>query len=318
MNATMIQKMVSPFAGMTAQSFLHKYFPGICFVLTAVLGCVAGWLVVVILGIWLTSPVKTLTSGPPAYQVTEQKRPLSDYQVILDRNIFNPTGMTKHLGSDVSSAPISLSSLEKKQVKSAAAVKNFALIGTIAAGRNSLAVLREGSEAHIYRLGDTIADGIFIKQISRNTVVLSLRGGSRQTLSIAGDKADLADFSAPSQSSSPDQPGVKQVGENKWVIPSDIAAQARGNFNKLLKQARMEPRIVAGHTEGFVIRMIRPNSFLAQLGLRRGDVVMGINSVRLNSPEKALQIFQQLREARNIKVDLLRNKKPLTLEFETN
>jgi general secretion pathway protein C len=63
--------------------------------------------------------------------------------------------------------------------------------------------------------------------------------------------------------------------------------------------------------------MIRPKSFLGQLGLLQGDVLMEINGVPLNSPEKALQIVQQLRESRNIKVNLLRNDQPLTLEYET-
>jgi len=318
MNATMNTNLVSPLAGMTAQALLHKYFPVMCIVLTALFGCVVGWVATVILGIWLTSPVQTLTAGPPADQATEQKMPLSAYQVILDRNIFNATGATGLLGSDSASAPVFLSSLEKKQIKSAVVAKNFTLIGTIAAGLKSLAVLQEGRKTHIYRLGDKIADGISVKQISRNTVVLVFRDGSRQTLTITGDQAELAAVPVPPQSSSANQAGIKQVGKNKWVIPRDVAAQARGNFNELFKQARMAPRIVAGQADGFVIRMIRPNSFLAQLGLLRGDVVMGINHVQLNSPEKALEIFQQLREARNIKVDLLRNNKPLTLEFEIN
>ena len=75
---------------------------------------------------------------------------------------------------------------------------------------------------------------------------------------------------------------------------------------------------MAGQTEGFIVRMIRPNSFLDMLGIKRGDILMEINNIQLNSPERALQIFQQLREARNIAVSLVRNGEPMTFEYEIN
>ena len=87
-------------------------------------------------------------------------------------------------------------------------------------------------------------------------------------------------------------------------------------MNELLKQARLEPNIVNGQTSGFVVRMIRPHTLFTMLGLRLGDVIMQVNGVTLDSPEKALQIFQQLREAKNISISLLRNGKPLTFEYE--
>ncbi len=202
----------------------------------------------------------------------------------------------------------------------------MSLIGTLAAGPHSLAVMQEGKETHVYGLGDEIAAGITVAEISRNTVVLAFSDGSRQTLSIAGDQVQpAAKTAAPPKGGnsanlpgSLSQSGIKKVGENRYIIPRDVAEQARGNVGELMQQARMEPRIIDGKTDGFIVRMIRPHSFLSQLGLRLGDVVVAINNVQLNSPEKALQIFQQLREARNIKVDLLRHDKPLTLEFETD
>lgn len=314
--------MVSTLTGMTVQAILHRYFPAVYLTLIALLGCVAGWLATVIFGFWLAAPVQNITVGQPSEQAVVQKRPLTDYQIILDRNIFNAAGAATTVLSehDAAAAPVSSATPGKTQQSVAVAGKDFVLVGTIAAGRNSLAVLRQGKDTFIYRLGEEIGDGIMVKEISRNTVILAFRDGSRQVLTIANDIAPAAAESAPRQAASAlaGNSKVKQVGENKWVIPKEVADQARGNVNELMKQARMEPRIVAGKTSGFLIRMIRPHSFLDQLGLRRGDVVMEVNNVPLDSPEKALQIFQQLREARNIKVDLLRHDRPITLEYETN
>ncbi|NOX24565.1 MAG: hypothetical protein GXP59_00280 [Deltaproteobacteria bacterium] len=311
--------MVNPLAGMTAQALLHKYFTVVCITLTAVLGCFAGWLATVILGIYFTVPVKTLAAGRLVTKVVEQKRPVRDYQVILDRNIFDSTGAAAPGRLvDGSASAVALASLGKKTLpSSASAVKNLVLVGTIAGGSDSLAVIRVGAKIHSYRPGDKIG-GVIIKKVMRNAIVIVSPGGSSRTLAVAGARADFVAAQAPSVPSPANQARIKQVGKNKWVIPMAVVERARGNFSKLLTQIRMEPRIVANKTAGFVVRMIRSNSLPAQIGLRLGDVVMGVNNVQLNSPEKALQIFQQLREARHIRVDLLRKGRPLTLEFGTN
>jgi general secretion pathway protein C len=320
-------EMVSALKGLTVQALLHRYFPLVYLALIAVLGCVAGWLVTIILGLWLSSPMETATAGLSSVQQAEQKRPLSDYQIILDHNFFNPTGGKASTLSDSGAAAVHVSSQadEKGHQASTVSLKDFVLIGTIAAGRNSLALLRQGKETNVYRLGDEITAGVAIEEILRNTVILVFRDGSRQTLTIIESPAESSVAATPPRSTSSSSPpasenysGIKQVGETSWVIPGEVVELARDNFAELLKQARMEPHIVEGKTDGFVVRMIRPRSFLDQLGLRRGDVVVAINDVQLDSPEKALQIFQQLREARDIKVDLVRNDQSLTLEYQTD
>ncbi len=52
-----------------------------------------------------------------------------------------------------------------------------------------------------------------------------------------------------------------------------------------------------------------------KIGLQVGDLIVEINQVELNSPEKALQIFQQVREANNISLGLMRNGQPRTFEY---
>jgi len=307
------------------QLFQKGFFFVVYFVLVALAGIAAGWLMTILLALWMTpsvSPVNMQTSQMPLSP--DLQRPLADYQVILDRNIFNPGGTTTSLLSGGNASGVTGSSAAaEKQPAPALALKDLSLVGTVTAGLNSLAVIRQGKQTQVYGLGDKIGDGLIIKDIARQTVILVSRDGARHTLIIEEKTAaplsgPPINHHSPAMNRSASFAGVKQVGENSWVIPSSVAEQARDNFNELLKQARMEPRIVAGKTDGFIVRMLRANSLLDQLGLRRGDVVMAINNLALDSPEKALQIFQQLREAQNIKVDLLRNDRPLTLEYETD
>ena len=56
--------------------------------------------------------------------------------------------------------------------------------------------------------------------------------------------------------------------------------------------------------------------WLAKMGLQRNDVVLDVNNIKLDSPEKAMQVFQQLREARQISIAVERNRQPLSFVYE--
>ena len=77
----------------------------------------------------------------------------------------------------------------------------------------------------------------------------------------------------------------------------------------------MVPQVNNGQTVGFKLVEIKRGSLLEKVGLKVGDLVVEINQVKLNSPEKALQVFQQVREANNITLGLIRNGQLKTFEY---
>jgi general secretion pathway protein C len=93
----------------------------------------------------------------------------------------------------------------------------------------------------------------------------------------------------------------------------------------LLREAKAEPsaascRIVPAIRDsmpaGFRVYAIRPNSLYARLGLRNGDLVERINGALLTTPDRALEIYARLREARWIRVDLERRGVPMQMVYE--
>ena len=109
---------------------------------------------------------------------------------------------------------------------------------------------------------------------------------------------------------------VREVGENRWLISRNTMESVRENFADQLRLAQMQPRTVDGKTDGFLVRRINPRSLLSKLGIQRGDVILDVNNIKLDSPEKALQVFQQLREARQISVAVERNGQPMSFSYE--
>ncbi len=286
------------------------------------LGCVVGWLGAIAVNIWLTPPVEMATARPQARAETAEKAPLADYQIVLERNIFDSSGASAGFLDGTTADAAEVTPARTEESPAPAPRKDLTLIGTVVAGDASLAVIREGAQTEIHGIGDEVG-GARVDRIDRNSVTLKNQDGSLEVLTIPSEggvavkSASRAANGAP-QTAAAGRYNIQPVGENKWLIPRQTADEARSNLNELLQQARMEPRIVGGQTQGFIVRMIRPNSFLDMLGLRRGDILMEINNVDLNSPEKALQIFQQLREARNISVSLVRNGQRMTFDYEIN
>jgi general secretion pathway protein C len=57
---------------------------------------------------------------------------------------------------------------------------------------------------------------------------------------------------------------------------------------------------------GFKLFSIVPDSLYSKIGIQNGDVIRRINGYEMNSPDKALEVYQKLRDANRIEVELER------------
>ncbi len=292
-------------------TFFQRYFQGILFLLLALLGFCLGQLSATGLGFFLAPPVAVRDSQAGKIAHPTPKPVLADYQVVLQRDIFDSSAHP-----DQSLTPLKDT---RETAAPAAPRQSLTLLGTVAGGRVPLAVIGAGKEIKVFQLGDEVSGGGKLAEVDRNLVKIQYPDGSKDQLPLYKGEKDGGP-AAPAGKSATAAGGytIKSIGENRWVIPQQEAEKARGNLNELLQQARMVPHIVNGQTDGFSVQMIRPHSLFALLGLKVGDILMQVNGMDLNSPEKALQVFQQLREAKHISIGLQRNGSPLTFEYEVD
>jgi len=270
-------------------------------------GLSAGYFTAQLTGYLLQPPPSTMTASGQD-RAASPRPAVVDVGLILNRNIFNPAARGQTAKSPRPDAPEPVATGTGGDLK---------LIGTVEGGASPLALIESGGKTKIFKVGATLPGGGELLSVARNEALVRQADGSRARLTIArpegGTTSSQADLS-PSETGD----GIRNLGNNRWSVSSDAVARARANMNELLKSARLEPNIIDGQTEGFVVKMIRPKSLLSQLGIQRGDTITRINSVELNSPEKALQIFQQLREAKRLTVDLKRGSENLTFDYEVN
>lgn len=236
------------------------------------------------------------------------KANLDTYASIVQRNIFDSTSPNAQTLTEMPTAQRSAAAPEEKRA-------DLHLMGTVVAGADSLVLIEINKKVELFKTGDTLPGGGTLGLISRSLIEIEERDGTTWSLPLYqdGESKPMATPAAANRNG-----GIQPAGENRWTIPQEVADQARGNVGSLLTSVRLEPRLDNGATSGFMVRMIRPGSLLAQLGIRKGDVLMQVNGVELNSPEKGLQVVQQLREARTISISLERNGTPNTFTYDVN
>jgi general secretion pathway protein C len=109
--------------------------------------------------------------------------------------------------------------------------------------------------------------------------------------------------------------GIKKTGDNSYEVEQSEVDKALGNLSSLATQARIVPAFEGGKPVGFKLFSIRPNSLYSKIGIQNGDVIKRINGYEINSPDKALEIYQKLKDSKNVTLDLKRRGKPMTLEY---
>ena len=100
--------------------------------------------------------------------------------------------------------------------------------------------------------------------------------------------------------------GVKQLSENQYVVAKSEINNALTNLSDLATKARIVPSFKNGVANGFKLFSIVPDSLYAKIGIQNGDVIRRINGYEMNSPDKALEIYQKLRDASRIEIELER------------
>ena len=225
--------------------------------------------------------------------VLEPQRELSDYASILERGLFGE-------GKGPSSGP------------QAAAPSAYRLIGTIEGEIFSGAVLEDATPMQtFYRIHEKLPDGSQIVKVKRDQISLKRSDGSITELQVIDDNKII--LSRPPAGGTA---GVRRLSADKWAVDQQAVAASTENMNQILTQARALPYLENGKTVGFRISEIVPGSLYEKIGIQNGDVIQKINSQDVDDPGKFFQMYQNLKEERNVSIDLIRGGQRQTLNYE--
>lgn len=230
-------------------------------------------------------------SRPRSTHITQ----LNEYNSIQNRNIFNEDGK---IAQALSSSASEDSQDEQTPVASQLPLN---LTGTIVHFNPKLSIatieIRNRNETLSFRPDEEIEGTARIVRVERKRVVfLNLMNRRLEYIEIPEDMAFNFDIKAPTGQASNDI--IQKTGEFDFSIKRTDLENLTSNLSSILQQARMEPRSGPdGQVDGFCFVSIQPNTIYEKLGFRNGDCIKSVNGEMVNSPGKAMELYQLLKQA---------------------
>jgi general secretion pathway protein C len=257
----------------------------------------------------------------PAPEAAPDPRALADARArtIADRNLFNAHPPVPGTPADDDDAPEPEARLPGPDDDCPTANLGAALVGTVVAHPEaySMALVQDGGpQARVVKVGDPLKDAI-VAAIYRHRVVVH-RGAQYVCLSTeAPRRAWFGAWSAPPPPPPPsdDHHGVQRLGRHRYRVDRESLDEQVADLHALGNQVRLRPYTKDGRPDGFELSFVQSGGLFDALGLSVGDVVTRINGEDISSPNKALRLFDQLPQTREVTLEIERGGRPVTLEY---
>jgi general secretion pathway protein C len=151
---------------------------------------------------------------------------------------------------------------------------------------------------------------------------IDYEGGSGMGSEAFASAGNIGRAPVPPPSGAPAMPppggqmeGVRTTGKDKYDIDRNVIDSTLSNLNTIATQARIVPSFKNGVANGFKLFSIQPGSLYSSIGIENGDVIQRINGYEINSPEKALELYQKLREAGHVTIEVERQGQVIRKEY---
>jgi general secretion pathway protein C len=109
--------------------------------------------------------------------------------------------------------------------------------------------------------------------------------------------------------------GVTKTGAYDYSIDRKMLDNQLKDLSKLQQEARPVPHYKDNQYQGFKLVGVRPGGLYRAIGIRSGDVITAVNGTKIDSPNKALELFEQLKSSSNITLEIERRGQPKTLNY---
>ena len=299
-------------------TMFRRYFWVFYLICGAALAFVGADLVNGIIRQKLHVPPQTSQRKPNKAASKPEKRSPSHYAVIHEQDLFHSAKekvATKKPGGKSKKVVIKDGALEKTPLQ-------VRLRGTVYREKgNSVAIIEDlkTRKQDLYHVGDMISGEAKLIAVSRNKVYLE-RDGKQEILEIyekteekAGGKPERR---PPARRPFPTGTGIKRVSADRYRISQEELKDAFENMNQLLTQVRVVPNFRDGEPDGFKLESIKRGSLIHRAGLRDGDIVKRVNGIEIDSPDKAFEVYEQVRNEPLITVEVLRGGSKKTFRYE--
>ena len=236
-------------------------------------------------------------------------------------NLFgdNKTSNTKVVNSNELDAPVTRLKLKLRGVYSA---EDQTLAGAMIEAQN---------KQDVYRIGAKLpgASGLKLYKIMSDRVIMS-RGGKFETLLIEdfagkGSAGSRSNTNTRARQSNNIQPSPAKNSSNNNIIDKRSDSNLTSELIKLRSKLTdpkslselisVSPAMENDEFKGFRIAPGKNRALFGRLGLRRNDVITGVNGIGLTDPAGAFSLMEQISTADEINLSIKRGDRDVNILF---
>ena len=108
---------------------------------------------------------------------------------------------------------------------------------------------------------------------------------------------------------------IHKVSDTEFNVERSVVDEILEKQAELMRSARIVPEKEGDKTVGIRMFGIRKGTLLNVLGFQNSDRLVSINDFDISDPQKALEAYGRLRTVDRLKVNVVRNGSPTTLDY---
>lgn len=258
-------------------------------------------------------PIGGATKVKMAKKGFSNKKTASIWSSLRDKNIFNadhylaPTMSEKTNGGESggeNNKPV-LTSLPLKLVGSIIHGARQKSVATIqVSGKDIQAVMEEEEVEGMAKIREITRFKVIFRNLrNRKLEYIEIKEENKIQMGVSSKKTDQSFGNVEKTNFT-----FKRTELNKYLE----------NLPRVLQDAKAVPYVApgsGGEVSGFKLVAIKAGSIYETLGLKRGDIIKGVNGEPVDTPQKAMELYQALKSADGIQLEITRGGSPTTLNY---
>lgn len=252
-----------------------------------------------------------LSENTPVKAVVK-RNDINHYASIVNKNPFG-SPMNFHVITSAGSP-------ESETVINEVPLTDLTLIGTVVGPKNLSYAIFEGNSRspgnrqEIFAHGETVYDYGTLTEILTGSVKMK-KNGKTYMLEIIESGKNIKKSRTGKKNGSK-APFVKKVGRGKYQLNRKQVRNSIENPERILTDARLLPNFTNGKQEGYIISEVKPGGLYEDLGLKNGDILLRVNNLEISNPEVAIQAMSTIKGTNNVNLDIIRNNRKMTLNYQ--
>ncbi len=199
---------------------------------------------------------------------------------------------------------------------------NLVLVGVyfVEKVQEALAIIApKGGDHRVYGVGDALPGGATVAEIQVDRVMLK-RGGRLEVLKLVKDaKLATGAKAGPRRSGAAQRPSRRVDYRSNRQLARTLGQyqeQLRKDPLTLANLARVKPVRDGDRLIGYKLSPGRDPRLLSRFGLRPGDILVSVNGIDLNGPERMATVAEELANADGVDLEVLRGRAKLAFSFK--